>query len=43
MERAETRLEFRENIIYFQLVVKLLKNFFLENFILIIGGIEIGL
>ena len=33
VERAETRLEFRENRIDFQIVIKLLKNFSLENFI----------
>ena len=32
VERAETRLEFRENRIDFQIVIKLLKNFFLKNF-----------
>ena len=32
VERAKTRLEVRENRIDFQMVIKLLKNFFLENF-----------
>ena len=32
VERAKTRLQFRENRIDFQIVIKLLKNFFLENF-----------